>query len=156
MKRKRMTGDSAEDVSPELRAVGERLRAASRPVSRDPAFTARLRADLLLAHQARPTPLPRRLRLARGSWRLVLLAAVLAAFGGGFAAARVLAPAPEPSTVLMGQVPILRTIFVGATAGALAVDARTERRRPAPNNSPPSPHSAYIVRYTPDAHDRGH
>jgi len=127
VKRKRMTGDSAEDLSPELRAVGERLRAVSRPVPRDPAFTTRLRADLLLAHQARPTPLPRRLRLARGSWRLVLLAAVLAAFGGGFAAARVLAPAPEPGTVLMGQEPILRTIFVGATAGAVAVDARTER-----------------------------
>jgi len=127
VKRKRMTGDSAEDLSPELRAVGERLRTASRPVPRDPAFTARLRAELLLAHQARPTPLPRRLRLARGSWRLVLLAAVLAAFGGGFAAARVLAPAPEPGTVLLGQEPILRTIFVGPTAGALAVDARTER-----------------------------
>jgi len=123
VKRKRMMGD----LSPDLRAVGERLRAASRPVSRDPAFMARLRADLLLAHQARLTPLPRRLRLAWGSWRLVLLAGVLAAFGGGFAAARVLAPAPEPGTVLMGQEPILRTIFVGATAGALAVDARTER-----------------------------
>jgi len=127
VKRKRMTGDSAEDLSPELRAVGERLRAVSRPVPRDPAFTAQLRADLLLAHQARPTPLPRRLRLARGSWRLVLLAALLAAFGGGIAAARVLAPAPELGTVLLGQEPILRTIFVGATAGAVAVDARTER-----------------------------
>jgi len=127
VKRKHMTGDSAEDLSPELRAVGERLRAASRPVPRDPAFTARLRADLLLAHHARPTPQPRRLRLAQGSWRLVLLAALLAAFGGGIAAAGVLAPAPEPGTVLMGREPILRTIFVGATAGAVAVDARTER-----------------------------
>jgi len=122
-----MTGDSAEDLSPELRAVGERLRAASRPVPRDPAFTARLRADLLLAHHARPTPQPRRLRLTQGSWRLVLLAALLAAFGGGIAAAGVLAPAPEPGTVLMDREPILRTIFVGATAGTLAVDARTKR-----------------------------
>jgi len=127
VKRKRMTGDSAEDLSPELRAVGERLRAASRPVPRDPAFTARLRADLLLAHHARPTPQPRRLRLTQGSWRLVLLAALLAAFGGGIAAAGVLAPAPEPGTVLMDREPILRTIFVGATAGTLAVDARTKR-----------------------------
>jgi len=127
VKRKHMTGDSAEDLSPELRAVGERLRAASRPVPRDPAFTARLRADLLLAHHARPTPQPRRLRLTQGSWRLVLLAALLAAFGGGIAAAGVLAPAPEPGTVLMDREPILRTIFVGATAGTLAVDARTKR-----------------------------
>lgn len=127
MKRKRMTRDSAEDLSLDLWAAGERLRAASRPVPRDPAFTARLRAELLLAHQARSTRPPRR-RLPRRSWRLVLLAAVLAGGSGvGVAAARILAPSPPPGTILVGSAPILRTVYVGQDPRAVAVALHTGR-----------------------------
>ncbi len=119
----------SEDLAPDLRAVGERLRAASRPVPRDPAFTARLRAELLLAHRGYAAPPPRRPRARRGRqrWRLALLAALLAAVGGGIAAAGILAPSPAPGTVLTGRGPILRITFVGQTAAALAVDGRTGR-----------------------------
>jgi len=127
VRREDRLGVAAEDLSPELRAAGERLRAASRPVPRDPAFTARLRAELLLAHRGRALPPPRHLRLPRRSRRLVLLAALMASFGGGIAAARVLAPAPAPGTVLPGVTPLVRTVFVGQTVGTLAVDGRTGR-----------------------------
>ncbi len=123
----RLAASGPEDLAPELWAVGERLRASSRPVPRDPAFTARLRAELLLAHRERralPSPRP---HLARGRWRLVLLAALLAAVGSGVAVAGIIAPSPAPGTVLTGRGPILRITFVGQTTAALAADGRTGR-----------------------------
>jgi len=113
-------------TSPAERAVIARVRGYKRGVPRDPAFTARLRAELIhvhaaqtpdIVHEATMRPAPS--RLARASWRLVLFSAVLS-FGTGVAAARVLPGAPTADSAV-------RTIPVGQDPSAIAVDEATSR-----------------------------
>lgn len=121
-----LVADKREVTSPTERAVIERVRGYKRGTPCDPAFTARLRAELIHVHAAQTsdaaheaTTRPVSSRLARASWRLVLFAAVLS-FGTGVAAARVLPGAPTGDSAV-------HTILVGQDPSAIAVDESTGR-----------------------------
>lgn len=85
--------DEAEALPAELQTVAARLRTYGASVPRDPAFIARLRVELMLAHRRRPAPrVPRIRRLPDGwmtlprrqarLWLLSVVAAVMLALGG--------------------------------------------------------------------------
>lgn len=112
-------GDDTDDgVGMDHETVAEvaRLRAFTQGVSRDPAFTARLRVELMLAHRRGARRRIHPLRLARRGGRPLLFVAMLA-FGGGIAAARALSASsragPIERLVPVGQNPVLVVMAPG-------------------------------------------
>lgn len=119
-----VVGDDSDDgrrLDPETVA---RLRAFTGRVARDPAFTARLRVELMLAHRQGTRRRPRPVRLMRRGGRPLLVAALLA-FGGGIAAARALSQSPRTAalerTVPVGQNPAL-VVMAGGAGRAFVVN----------------------------------
>jgi len=110
--------DDGVSTDPEAALVVARLHTFTHGISRDPAFTARLRVELMLAHRQRAR---RRLppRLMRKGWRPLLIVALLS-FGGGVAATRVLPQSPRTA-------PLERTVPVGQNPALVVVAPRIGR-----------------------------